>query len=238
MKVVDRRRTVRLEHRQLQGQRQAVRRPGPLVRRQRRRDLQPECDVVAGQGGGPGREGPHLPRPRQRLSQPVRRLLQVHQGRVRPQPQRPERQLQHEVLGRVLHPDPDRPRTQRGGHPEPPVLRLGQLRVGPGPTRPRRSPSSASTTTASGFLRAGARAVFAEGITNASYILYGLFRTNRSIGDDLQELVQLERELRLPVPVHAEPGVPRLDGPEVARPVLPIGGRQLQPDRGCGSAAS
>ena len=35
---------------------------------------------------------------------------------------------------------------------------------------------------ASGFLRAGARAVFAEGITNASYILYGLFKTNRAIG--------------------------------------------------------
>lgn len=35
---------------------------------------------------------------------------------------------------------------------------------------------------ASGFLRAGARAVFAEGITNASYILHGLFKTNRSIG--------------------------------------------------------
>jgi hypothetical protein len=35
---------------------------------------------------------------------------------------------------------------------------------------------------ASGFLRAGARAIFAEGITSASYILYGLFRTNRTIG--------------------------------------------------------
>lgn len=33
-----------------------------------------------------------------------------------------------------------------------------------------------------GFLRAGARAIFAEGITDASYILYGLFRTSRSIG--------------------------------------------------------
>ena len=33
-----------------------------------------------------------------------------------------------------------------------------------------------------GFLRAGARAVFADGITDASYILYGLFKTNRSIG--------------------------------------------------------
>jgi len=33
-----------------------------------------------------------------------------------------------------------------------------------------------------GFLRAGARAIFAEGITSASYILYGLFRTTRTIG--------------------------------------------------------
>lgn len=33
-----------------------------------------------------------------------------------------------------------------------------------------------------GFLRTGAKAVFAEGITNAAYILYGIFRTNRSIG--------------------------------------------------------
>jgi hypothetical protein len=32
-----------------------------------------------------------------------------------------------------------------------------------------------------GFLRTGARAVFAEGITSASYILYGVFRTARSI---------------------------------------------------------
>ena len=39
---------------------------------------------------------------------------------------------------------------------------------------------------ASGFLRANARAVFAEGITSASYILYGLFKTNRSIGSIFQ----------------------------------------------------
>jgi hypothetical protein len=32
-----------------------------------------------------------------------------------------------------------------------------------------------------GFLRAGAQAVFAEGIDSASYILYGLFRTDRTI---------------------------------------------------------
>ena len=33
-----------------------------------------------------------------------------------------------------------------------------------------------------GFLRAGARAIFADGITSASYVLYGLFRTNRTMG--------------------------------------------------------
>ncbi|MBA2718420.1 MAG: hypothetical protein H0U52_04120 [Chloroflexi bacterium] len=34
---------------------------------------------------------------------------------------------------------------------------------------------------ASGFLRTGARAVFAQGISSASYILYSLFKTNRTI---------------------------------------------------------
>ena len=37
-----------------------------------------------------------------------------------------------------------------------------------------------------GFLRTGARAVFADGITNASYVLYGLFRTNRTMGGIFQ----------------------------------------------------
>lgn len=32
-----------------------------------------------------------------------------------------------------------------------------------------------------GFLRAGARAVFAEGIRSAAYVLYGIFKTSRSI---------------------------------------------------------
>lgn len=32
-----------------------------------------------------------------------------------------------------------------------------------------------------GFLRTGARAVFADGITSVSYVLYGLFKTNRTI---------------------------------------------------------
>jgi hypothetical protein len=33
-----------------------------------------------------------------------------------------------------------------------------------------------------GFLRTGAKAVFADGITSASYVLYGVFKTSRTIG--------------------------------------------------------
>jgi hypothetical protein len=66
----DRRRPVRLEHRQLHLQREEVRVAGPLVRGQRGRDLQPERDLVEGQGGRPGREGPHVPRSWQRHPSP------------------------------------------------------------------------------------------------------------------------------------------------------------------------
>ena len=37
-----------------------------------------------------------------------------------------------------------------------------------------------------GFLRTGAKAVFAEGITNAAFILYGIFKTSRTIGTIFQ----------------------------------------------------
>jgi hypothetical protein len=37
-----------------------------------------------------------------------------------------------------------------------------------------------------GFLRAGAQAIFAEGITDASYILYSLFKTTRTFGSIFQ----------------------------------------------------
>ena len=37
-----------------------------------------------------------------------------------------------------------------------------------------------------GFLRTGAKAVFAEGITNAAVILYGIFKTSRTIGTIFQ----------------------------------------------------
>ena len=59
----------------------SLRGPRPLVRRHGHRDLQPLRHVVQGQGGRPGRQRPDLPRPRQRLSQPVRRVPALHQGR-------------------------------------------------------------------------------------------------------------------------------------------------------------
>ena len=83
------RRPGRFEHRELHLQRQEVRVAGPLLRGHRGRDLQPQRDVVPGQGGRPGRERPHLPRPRQRVPQPVRRLLRLLQGRVRASTRRP-----------------------------------------------------------------------------------------------------------------------------------------------------
>ena len=57
----------------------------------------------------------------------------------------------------------------------------------------------------SGFLRAGARAVFADGITSAAYVLYGLFKTNRTIGSIFTSSPELERRLRLPVPGSSGP---------------------------------
>ncbi len=55
-----------------------------------------------------------------------------------------------------------------------------------------------------GFLRAGARAIFADGITSASYVLYGLFKTNRTMGAIFTELVEFRRGLRLQVHLGAD----------------------------------
>ena len=112
------------------------------------RDLQPLRDVVQGQGRGAGCEPPDLSRSRQWLAQPVLLLPEVQQGRTRAQQDVRQRQLERQVLGRVL-PRPLHPaRAQCGRHPEPAVLRIGQFRVGLGESRPRRRPSSAPTTTA------------------------------------------------------------------------------------------
>ncbi len=60
-----------------------------------------------------------------------------------------------------------------------------------------------------GFLRTGAKAVFAEGTRDAGYILYNLFYTTKTIGADLPGLGELRWPVRLPVPVQAERPVQR-----------------------------
>ena len=75
-----------------------------------------------------------------------------------------------------LHPD----RPQFGRDPQSPVLRLGQFRVGPG--NPTKSTAIKRVDNfGAGFLRAGAKAVFAEGIESASYTIKALFTSNRTM---------------------------------------------------------
>ena len=189
--------------------------------------------MVAGQGGGPGREGPDLPRPRQRPPQPVRRLLEVHQGRLRPQPRRPGTATTNtKYWGEYyIH-------TQIDLAPNAVVI-LNRLCYASGNSEWGRANPTKTVAKqrvqnyASGFLRAGARAVFAEGDhERVVHPVRPVQDQPRRSGRSSRARPNWNGALRLPVPVHAEQRVPGLDGPEVARPVLPIGGRQLQPDRG------
>ena len=162
-----------------------VRRPRPLARRIRHRGLQPERHLHAGQGRGQGREHLHLPRPRQRVAQPVWRVLGASQERDGSQQLVGSRQLEREVLGPDLH-------ARRA-------------------SRSRRTPSSCSTTCAmrrairsraradpsksiamqradgygSGFLRTGAKAVFANGSGSLSSIITDLLTTRQDGRPDL-----------------------------------------------------
>ena len=85
---------------------------------------------------------------------------------------------------------------------------------------------------AAGFLRANARAVFAEGIDSASYILSGIFKTRPDHRRDLPERTQLDRRSRFPVQVGPDAGLHGLDGPVRPQPLLPIGRRQADAHRG------
>ena len=126
----DRRRSHARSDRRVSHRRRPGLRRGHQVHLERRQGLQPERDLGEGAGGRQGRVDPHLLRPRERLAQPVHLRPQVrHQGRVRAQRDGRRRRLQQQVLRRALRLDP-RPRAERGHHPGPPLLRLGQLRAG------------------------------------------------------------------------------------------------------------
>ncbi len=108
-----------------------LRRAGSLVRRHRHRDLQPERHLDQGQGGGPGRQRPDLPRPWQRLSEPVRRVLDATPRTGSGSTPRPGTATTTPSTGAsTTSRDVHQPRPERGRHPQPPVLRLGQLGMG------------------------------------------------------------------------------------------------------------
>ena len=109
----------------------------PLLRRLRQGGLQPECDVGQGEGRCQGREHLHLPRPRQRVSQPVWRLLRRSARRHRASTRRPATGNRTPSTTARRSSRPPRPGAELRRDPQPPVLRLGQFRVGPRPTRPR-----------------------------------------------------------------------------------------------------
>ena len=83
-----------------------------------------------------------------------------------------------------------------------------------------------------GFLRAGARAIFADGITDASYVLYGLFKTSRSIGAIFTSSSNWVGAHDFKFGSVRTPGYTGVDGPEGRRTLLPLGRRQSEPDRG------
>ena len=123
-----RRRPRRLEHRELHLQREEARRAGPLLWRHRLRDLQPPCDVGAGEE----------PQPRARTSSSTWATATATRARTAPSASTRRtasgstrrRQLGPQVLRRVLRRPLPELRAERGRDPQPPVLRLGQLRVG------------------------------------------------------------------------------------------------------------
>ena len=82
-----------------------------------------------------------------------------------------------------------------------------------------------------GFLRTGAKAVFAEGITNAAFILYGIFKTSRSIGTIFQSSSNWSgaRDFQFQSVRNAQ--FRAWSDPYAPSRVLPIGHRQPEPDR-------
>ena len=141
------------------------------------------------------------------------------------------RQQQHQVLRRVLPPDVHQARPELGRDPEPALLRLGQLRVGRSEPDEVGGDRSGSTTSAPASCAVGAKAVFAEGITSASWIIYGLFRTGRSMATLFAVSPDFNGSYDFQFSSTAHPGVSGVDGPARAVALLPLGHRQPESPR-------
>ena len=142
------------------------------------------------------------------------------------------RQLQHEVLGRVLH--PDRPSSWRPNavvDPEPAVLRLGQFRVG------LAEPDQDDRQAARRQLRRGLPPCRRAGRLRRRDHQRGVHPV-RAVPDephdrlDLHELTEL-RSARYDFQFASSrtPGFTAWMAPKSPESLLPIGGRQPQPER-------
>ena len=102
-------------------------------------------------------------------------------GRAGAQPHGRRRRQQHQVLRREL-PRPRRhPRPERGRDPQSPLLRVGQLRARQGRAAPSPWRSQRVDNFAAGFLRAGARAVIADGHCGPAWYVQQLFTTHKTV---------------------------------------------------------
>ena len=73
-----------------------------------------------------------------------------------------------------------------------------------------------------GFIRAGAKAIFAEGHGSAGYILHGLFKTKGRMADIFWASPVHRRPLRLRLPIDAVAAVARRPRPGGTRSLLPV----------------
>ena len=102
--------------------------------------------------------------------------------RARPQPHARRRQHEDEVLRRVLRADrTSRWRRTRSSSSTTSATRPAAPSPG-GRTRRSRWPRSASTTSAAASSGRARRSVFAETLGNASYVIRGLFASNKTMG--------------------------------------------------------
>ena len=93
----------------------------------------------------------------------------------------------------------------------------------PGRANPTKAVAKARADNfAAGYLRTGARAVFAIGNGSASYTLRSLFTATMSISSIFATRSGAEPALRLLVRVVADEGHEGLDGPELAGSLLPV----------------
>ena len=124
-----------------------------------------------------GREHPHLPRPRQRVAQPVRPVLDDVEGRMGLNSSSGNGNSNTKYYGEYYM-----ARLDLAAHAVVVLNRLcyasGNNEWGAG--NPTRSTAIKRVDNYGyGFIKAGAQAVFASGITSMGYVLKGLFRAPR-----------------------------------------------------------